>query len=107
MPYGADERVFPPGTAEPPPEFRIVFAGQAGLRKGMKTLLDALTLAGRPDWHVDLFGAVLGEARGDLDAYRGPAWLEFHGPVPQATLAEGFRSGSVLVLPSLEEGFWP
>jgi glycosyltransferase involved in cell wall biosynthesis len=105
MPYGADERVFHPGNAEPSREFRIVFAGQAGLRKGVKTLLDALTLAGRSDWRVDFFGAVLGEARGDLDAYRGPSRLEFHGPVPQNVLAESFRTGSVLVLPSLEEGF--
>jgi glycosyltransferase involved in cell wall biosynthesis len=105
VPYGADERVFHPGNAEPPREFRIVFAGQAGLRKGLKTLLEALALAGRADWHVDFFGAVLGEARGDLDAYRGPSRLEFHGPVPQSALAEGFRTGSVLVLPSLEEGF--
>jgi glycosyltransferase involved in cell wall biosynthesis len=105
VPYGADADIFHPGAPEPPSEFRIVFAGQAGLRKGVKTLLDALTLAGRADWRVDFFGAVLGEARQDLAAYRGATPLEFHGPVPQAALAEGFRAGSVLVLPSLEEGF--
>src|SRR3954467_6585831 len=31
--------------------------------------------------------------------------MHFHGPVSQDTLATAFRSGSVLVLPSLEEGF--
>ena len=105
VPYGADERVFHPGAAAAPREFRIVFAGQAGLRKGVRTLLDALTLSGRGDWRVDFFGAVLGEARRDLDAYRGATPLAFHGAVPQAALAEGFRAGAVLVLPSLEEGF--
>jgi glycosyltransferase involved in cell wall biosynthesis len=84
---------------------RIVFAGQAGLRKGLRTLLDALTLATRADWRVDFYGAVLGEAHADLAAYRGKSPLTFHGAVPQATLAEAFRAGSVLVLPSLEEGF--
>ena len=85
--------------------FRIVFAGQIGLRKGLKTLLDALTLAAREDWRVDFYGAVLGEARHDLAAYRGKAQLTFHGPVSQTALADAFRAGSVLVLPSLEEGF--
>ena len=84
---------------------RIVFAGQVGLRKGVRTLLDALTLAARADWRVDFYGAVLGEARHDLDAYRGKSPLIFHGAVPQAALADAFRAGSVLVLPSLEEGF--
>jgi len=31
--------------------------------------------------------------------------LKFHGPVSQETLAGAFQTGSVLVLPSLEEGF--
>ena len=106
VPYGADGRIFhPEANAESPREFRIVFAGQVGLRKGVKTLLDALTLAGRVEWRVDFFGAVLGEAQPDLDGYRGKSPLTFHGAVPQATLAEVFRAGSVLVLPSLEEGF--
>ena len=106
VPYGADARVFYPGeTTTAPRGLRIVFAGQAGLRKGVKTLLDALTLAERADWRVDFYGAVLGEARHDLEAYRGKAPLTFHGAVSQPALAEGFRAGSVLVLPSLEEGF--
>ncbi len=107
-PYGADTRVFhgsEPGGAKAPDGFRIVFAGQAGLRKGMRTLLRALQLSGRPDWRVDFYGAVLPEARGDLREYSGKCPLEFHGPVSQAALAEAFRAGSVLVLPSLEEGF--
>ena len=105
VPYGADARVFHPAKAQVTPGLRIVFAGQVGLRKGLKTLLDALTLAAREDWRVDFYGAVLGEARHDLDAYRGKSPLAFHGAVPQAALAEAFRGGSVLVLPSLEEGF--
>ena len=101
VPYGADARIFHSGL----PPFRIVFAGQVGLRKGLRTLLDALTLAARKDWRVEFFGAVLGEARGDLDAYRGVTPLTFHGAVSQQKLADAFRAGTVLVLPSLEEGF--
>ena len=104
-PYGADESIFHRGNEAAQESFRIVVAGQIGLRKGLKTFLDALTLAGRADWRVDFFGAMLGEARGDLDAYRGATPLTFHGAVSQQRLADGFRAGSVLVLPSLEEGF--
>ncbi len=106
VPYGADSRVFHSGSsATPDTTFRIVFAGQVGVRKGLRTLLDTLTLANRPDWKMEFYGAVLGEARHDLDQYRGATPLNFHGTVSQETLAEGFRAGSVLVLPSLEEGF--
>jgi glycosyltransferase involved in cell wall biosynthesis len=105
VPYGADARLFFADGSPPPRDFRIVFAGQVGLRKGLKTLLDALALAGRESWRVDFYGAVLGEARADLAAYRGKVPLEFHGAVSQAQLGEAFRRGSVLVLPSLEEGF--
>ncbi|HYR57047.1 MAG TPA: glycosyltransferase [Chthoniobacteraceae bacterium] len=105
VPYGADAKLFFPDESEAPRDFRIVFAGQIGLRKGIKTLLDALTLAGHETWRVDFYGAALGEARADLAAYRGRTPLEFHGPVSQAQLGEAFRRSSVLVLPSLEEGF--
>ncbi|RYD79053.1 MAG: glycosyltransferase, partial [Verrucomicrobiaceae bacterium] len=41
----------------------------------------------------------------DFAEYSGITPLQFHGPVAQGQLADAFRSGSVLVLPSLEEGF--
>ena len=105
VPYGADSRIFHPEGAVPPNQFRIVFAGQVVLRKGLRTLLEALTLASRPEWRVDFYGGVAGESRQDLDAYRGATPLAFHGAVSQEALAAAFRGGSVLVLPSLEEGF--
>jgi len=109
VPYGADARIFHPRTESSPEQspapFRIVFAGQLGVRKGLQTLLEALTLADHPDWRMDFYGGVADEARHDLAAYHGATPLAFHGPVSQETLAEAFRGGSVLVLPSLEEGF--
>jgi glycosyltransferase involved in cell wall biosynthesis len=105
VPYGADSHIFHHSTQPPGQSFRIIFAGQVGVRKGLRNLLDALALARRPDWSMEFYGAVLGEARHDLDAYQGATPLKLHGPVSQETLAEAFRTGSVLVLPSLEEGF--
>ena len=105
VPYGADSETFHPGEAAPAPGFRIIFAGQAGLRKGVKTLLEALTASGEAEWQVEFFGAVLSEVRPEFDAYRGKPRLNFRGAVSQKELADAFRSGSVLVLPSIEEGF--
>ena len=105
VPYGADEQLFHPANATQPSQFRVVFAGQVCLRKGIKTLLDALAQVGRESWSIEFYGADSSEVRRDVDAYSGRASLRFHGPVGQAALAQAFREGSVLVLPSLEEGF--
>jgi glycosyltransferase involved in cell wall biosynthesis len=104
-PYGAEPEIFHTDGTEAPRDFRIVFAGQVGLRKGLRTLLDALTLADHKDWQVDFYGTVAEEAQADLAAYQGATPLNFHGAVAQTALAAGLRGGSVLVLPSLEEGF--
>ena len=42
VPYGADTSIFCPAEAAAPTGFRIVFAGQVGIRKGLKTLLDGM-----------------------------------------------------------------
>jgi glycosyltransferase involved in cell wall biosynthesis len=104
-PYGADPGFFFADDSAPPPDFRIIFAGQISLRKGVRCLLDALTLAKRGDWSVDFYGGMQSECARDLEGYRGATPLRFHGAVSQAALGEALRSGSVLVLPSLEEGF--
>ena len=103
--YGADADIFHPRGRAAPGPFRIVFAGQVGLRKGIRDLLRALELLHRPDWEMHFYGGVAPEAQADMAAYKGKTPLTFHGAVGQRELAEGFRQGSVLVLPSLEEGF--
>ena len=108
VPYGADTnaRVFHRAeNPSAPPAFRILFAGQISLRKGIRTLLDALTLAARPHWKMEFIGARSAETAKDFAAYRGATPLTFHGSLPQEQLARAMRDSSVLVLPSLEEGF--
>jgi len=107
-PYGADERIFYPAPKKYAPEqFLILFAGQIGLRKGISTLLQTLQLGSsrKSSWEMHFYGPRLGEGRYDLDRYRGSVPLKFFGAVSQVQLAEAFRRSSVLVLPSLEEGF--
>jgi len=108
VPYGADTnaRVFHRAdNASAPPIFRILFAGQIGLRKDIRTLLDALTLTKSAHWKMDFIGPRSSEAEKDIAAYRGATPLTFHGALPQEQLARAMRDSSVLVLPSLEEGF--
>jgi glycosyltransferase involved in cell wall biosynthesis len=104
VPYGADPAVFFP-VQDAPAGFRILFAGQVCLRKGVRTLLAGVALRDRANWRVDFYGANTGECARDLVEYRGSAPLHLHGAVSQAQLADAMRMASVLVLPSLEEGF--
>lgn len=106
IPYGADDAVFHPGTGtKPSSEFRIVFAGQLILRKGLRTLLEALSYLGRNDWRLDCYGTLSRETLSDRRTYRGKTEVFYHGPVSARRLASAFRGASLLVLPSLEEGF--
>lgn len=103
--YGADPDIFNTNGRQRPEHFKIVFAGQVGLRKATPTLFQALEKLKRADWEVHFYGGTAPEAEKDVAAYSGRTPLTFHGAVSQRALAEGFRNASVLVLPSLEEGF--
>ncbi|HEY0792715.1 MAG TPA: glycosyltransferase family 4 protein [Chthoniobacterales bacterium] len=106
VPYGAAPDVFYAAPESPPRgPLRLLFAGQVSLRKGLVTLLAALGQVGRPEWSLKVVGAVADEARPDLRTYLGRTPVEFCGAVTQARLAAEMRQASVLVLPSLEEGF--
>jgi glycosyltransferase involved in cell wall biosynthesis len=109
IPYGADSTVWNAGKRQrarsKDEPFRIIFAGQVSLRKGLRFLLDALQQAGNKQWHLDVYGPLLDETQGDRDAYVGSIPIIYHGAVDQAALAEAMRQSDLLVLPSLEEGF--
>lgn len=111
VPYGADRNRFPnaASVADDPPAspgpFRICFAGQLSLRKGLYYLLTALEGAGAADWRLDCYGPRSSETDPDFERYSGAARVERHGPVAQAELGRVFREASVLVLPSAEEAF--
>jgi glycosyltransferase involved in cell wall biosynthesis len=105
IPYGADPKVFYPRPVNSTKQFRIIFAGYVSLRKGVITLLNALQKLRRKEWRLDFYGGIAGEVRQDIAKYSGGTPLYFHGPVSQNDLADKMREASVLVLPSLEEGF--
>lgn len=105
VPYGAEPTIFYPPASKTWERFQILFAGQITLRKGIASLLQALSSYRASDWIVDFYGVVSQDVKRDLASYRGQVPLRFHGAVSQSKLAEVMRRASVLVLPSLEEGF--
>ncbi len=99
-PYGVDLSMFPRGAAPGRP-FRIITAG-VSLRKGTPYLLDAVARLGIPGVELWLAGAVAPDAAGVLGRARVP--VRRLGRLSHADLAGAYRSASVFVLPSVEEG---
>jgi glycosyltransferase involved in cell wall biosynthesis len=105
VPYGAAQDLFRRTTHKAFDRFRILFAGQLSLRKDIRTLLRALEIPNERKWEMNFYGQVSTEVERDLAEYKGATPLRFHGAVSQTELARAMREASVLVLPSLEEGF--
>lgn len=103
IPYGINLESFCK-TAEPNPErFEVLFAGAAGLRKGIPYLLDAFSRLNHPNKRLTIAGKV----QYDLKPVLGRLPLdqvEMIGNVPQHELAERMSRSHLLVLPSIEEG---
>lgn len=106
IPYGADTRLFSPG-APPRRPFRIVTVG-VSLRKGTPYLLEAAAQLGisgdrhGPGMEICLAGAVPPELAPILR--HTSARVRVLGALSHPDLAALYRSASVFVLPSVEEG---
>ncbi len=100
VPYGVDLTQFTPGYASGRP-FRILTVG-AGLRKGTPYLLQAVAGLGRLDHELWVAGALPPDLAPVLR--RAPAPFRHLGALSHRELAEVYRTASVFVLPSIEEG---
>lgn len=91
-------------SAPQDPEFCVLFVGQPGVRKGFPYLLQAFARAAIPGARL----VVVGETQPETDSLlrRFPvAGLEMTGPLGRADVVERMSRASVLVLPSIEDGF--
>ena len=81
---------------------RVLFVGEAGLRKGIPYLAQAATLLRTklPDCRIYVAGHVGDEVRNRPET----ANLHFLGPLDRAQLAEEYARADLLCLPSLAEG---
>jgi glycosyltransferase involved in cell wall biosynthesis len=103
LPYGSDTSRFSPATEKQHAdgEFRILFAGQIGQRKGISYLLKAYKQFQGPGTRLTLVGNPYGSSA-PLQPYRD--LFDYVPNVPQARLAEIFRMSDVFLFPTLLEG---
>lgn len=102
-PYGVDLRIFQ--RSEPrAEEFRVLFVGQISVRKGLHHLLQAFNQAKLPNARLVLVGA--GPPIGDALLQRFPVeGMERLGRQSWPGVIREMSRASVLVLPSIEDGF--
>jgi len=107
VPYAADPMIFwrrqPHPSTKP---FRILFAGQLTLRKGIRFLIDAYEqIADQIPCELHICGRLCCDFRDVLPTLLSKKGVHWHGALSQSALAQEMRSASVLVLPSVEEAF--
>jgi glycosyltransferase involved in cell wall biosynthesis len=83
--------------------FRVLCVAMISLRKGTGYLLEAMSRLALPNSEVVLRGTVLPESRGILSPYEGQFKLQ--PPLPRSGMRDLYSQASVLVLPSIEDGF--
>jgi glycosyltransferase involved in cell wall biosynthesis len=103
IPYGVRLENFYPDGELTAHRFDVLFAGAAGLRKGVPYLLQAFARLRFPHKRLRIAGAVLPELKAVLQRLPQDN-VEFLGVVSQARLRELMSTSHVLVLPSIEEG---
>jgi glycosyltransferase involved in cell wall biosynthesis len=102
VPYAADIRRFCPQAAKSHgAACTFLFAGGITQRKGIKYLLEAWRRVRRPEWRLQLLGA-LPRNLGPLRGYLGE--VEHLGRVAHADVPARMAAADVFVFPSLFEG---
>ncbi|QSR85455.1 glycosyltransferase family 4 protein [Methylacidimicrobium sp. B4] len=105
LPYGVNLARFTPGSRERPVRapFRVLCVAHISPRKGHIDLLEAWRLLGLPDAELLLIGTMSEPMRRALRRYEGQYK---HIPfIANGELPCYYRSASVFVLPSIEDGF--
>jgi len=105
IPYGSRlERFYPQvGPSNNEQEFRVLFVGAAGPRKGFIDLLNAFDKFRHPAKRLLLIGSMAPEAE-VLLAQADHSRISVLGSVPNVQLRQHYSQASVFVLPSIEEG---
>jgi len=105
IPYGSRlERFYLEGSPRAnPEEFRILFVGAAGPRKGFIDLLASFKRLSHPRKQLLLIGSLAPEAEAML-VQMDQSQIRVLGSVPNDQLRRHYSQASVFVLPSIEEG---
>lgn len=79
--------------------FRVLYLGQAHVRKGIHDLMAAAELMQNEPFQFDIVGP---HAR--LPS-RLPAAVRFHGPVPRSEVSAWYQQADIFILPTHSDGF--
>ena len=101
VPFGVDLKIFKPILKEDK-IFRIIFAGNLSLRKGVHYLLEAFSELKLKNAELLLIGSLSPELVPFMEKYSES--FKYLGHVPHLQLYKHLSQGSVFVLPSIEEG---
>jgi glycosyltransferase involved in cell wall biosynthesis len=101
-PLGVDLDLFRPIPVErADAEFRVLFVGQIGQRKGLSYLLDAARASTIPELRLQLLGAPVGST----ERWSPLPFVDHLAHRPRWELPAAYAQADVFVLPSLIEGF--
>ena len=101
VPYGAPLHTKSELEKQTSREFKVLFVGRVGPRKGVHYLLEAWRLAKLNNASLTLVG--INDC--PLLLKNLPSSVRFTGSIPQAQLAKYYQEADLLVLPSIIEGF--
>ncbi|HUY27885.1 MAG TPA: glycosyltransferase family 4 protein [Candidatus Binataceae bacterium] len=101
-PYGVDLSMFHP-MPKRDSVFRILFVGSISIRKGIAYLLEAAKRAAIAGLDLVLIGSMDDDTKKTVGNCGVP--LRHLGVLPRGELAGHYSQASVLVLPSIEDGF--
>jgi glycosyltransferase involved in cell wall biosynthesis len=103
IPMHFTPQYFQPGDAPSQENFRILCVARICPIKGHVYLLEAWRKLALPNAELILVGTLQRNMRPILHRYDG--LFSYHGPVDGVTLAKLYQQASVLVLPSVQDGF--
>lgn len=102
---GVDARFFSPGIAVAPQEtFHVCYVGRVEFAKGVGYLLEAWKRLNLASAELVLVGEVKPQMRAMLQSY-ADCGVTLAGILPPSDVARCYRESSLLVMPSLNEGF--
>jgi glycosyltransferase involved in cell wall biosynthesis len=106
LPHGTSDVISDSDVPEPSDIVKIMYAGPVSVRKGAHYLLNAWKSLEDDLRHaqLDVYGSInLPDEL--LRLYKNLKKITFHGSIPRSTLKLKYRSSSVLVFPTLLDGF--
>jgi glycosyltransferase involved in cell wall biosynthesis len=103
VPYGVNLKTFRQ-SADRSENFRVLYVGGLSVHKGVHYLLDAFHRANLPNSELVLVGGRTGYTDALLKRYSNKG-VTLTGPVPREEVSRQMSRASVMVLPSVDDGF--